>query len=736
MDCPECEFKDLPEEASICPNCGTDVQDGSKSATRITVKQEVDKANGTVIGVQYNYTYDKMDAKDQRNKKNLLEKVKKSWIEGVFYKSVHGAVLIDLGKDTQMSAVERPWDVIVQAVDQPDQTLSPGKKIADVFDEMGKTLLILGAPGSGKTTTLLELARDKIEIAESDPIEPIPVVFNLSSWMNPEQSIAAWLVDELSVKYQTPKRDSSKWIKNNDLFLLLDGLDEVEAVRRKACVEAINKFCQENSADIAVCSRYQEYQELNCRLRLQGAIFLQPLSSEQIGRYIAAGGQKLAALAIALETDTSLQELAKSPLMLSIMSLAYGDLPVGELTTGKMELEVRRKHLFDAYVDRMFNRIGETKTDRFTKKETIPLLSWLAKKMQEHGQTVFLIEQLQPSWLSTRWQIWDYVISSRLICGTFLFICILSLVDVLINGQKKQLTDPSILLFIGILCGLIIALIDVLRYEMGKKTKVIDKSKEKLRFWKSKAYILATWLATASLIGFMSSIKETISGEYGTLYENIIISIIIVGFFILTFGQRSCDAKRDIQTIETLGLSLRGAIQGAALGIILSAIFLGLVVAGGGSPGDKVSISIFSSAILAGMVFGAIRGNISEAKILPNQGIKLSIRNGLLAGLPIGLVFGALYLILLGYSEMNVELVNLILVCTSTGLLASMWYGGLDVIQHYVLRFFLWRDKKTPWIYAKFLDHAVERIFLQRVGGGYIFIHRLFLEYFARREDA
>ncbi|MDJ0592593.1 MAG: hypothetical protein QNJ72_21810 [Pleurocapsa sp. MO_226.B13] len=39
-----------------------------------------------------------------------------------------------------------------------------------------------------------------------------------------------------------------------------------------------------------------------------------------------------------------------------------------------------------------------------------------------------------------------------------------------------------------------------------------------------------------------------------------------------------------------------------------------------------------------------------------------------------------------------------------------------------------------PWNYARFLDYAAERIFLRKVGGGYIFIHRMLLEHFARME--
>ncbi len=36
-----------------------------------------------------------------------------------------------------------------------------------------------------------------------------------------------------------------------------------------------------------------------------------------------------------------------------------------------------------------------------------------------------------------------------------------------------------------------------------------------------------------------------------------------------------------------------------------------------------------------------------------------------------------------------------------------------------------------PWNYSRFLDYCAERIFLRKVGGGYIFVHRLLMEHFA-----
>jgi hypothetical protein len=48
-----------------------------------------------------------------------------------------------------------------------------------------------------------------------------------------------------------------------------------------------------------------------------------------------------------------------------------------------------------------------------------------------------------------------------------------------------------------------------------------------------------------------------------------------------------------------------------------------------------------------------------------------------------------------------------------------------------VLRFLLLCARLVPFNYARFLDYAAERILLRKVGGGYIFVHRLLLEHFA-----
>jgi hypothetical protein len=64
---------------------------------------------------------------------------------------------------------------------------------------------------------------------------------------------------------------------------------------------------------------------------------------------------------------------------------------------------------------------------------------------------------------------------------------------------------------------------------------------------------------------------------------------------------------------------------------------------------------------------------------------------------------------------------------------ALLWFGGLDVVLHGSLRVVLSASDGVPLRLRRVLDECVHLGFLQRAGGGYIFIHRLLLEHFAAR---
>ena len=61
--------------------------------------------------------------------------------------------------------------------------------------------------------------------------------------------------------------------------------------------------------------------------------------------------------------------------------------------------------------------------------------------------------------------------------------------------------------------------------------------------------------------------------------------------------------------------------------------------------------------------------------------------------------------------------------------------GIAAFLQHFVLRFFLWRFNLLPWRLVAFLDEATERLLLRKVGGSYIFVHRLLRDVLAAQEN-
>lgn len=130
-----------------------------------------------------------------------------------------------------------------------------------------------------------------------------------------------------------------------------------------------------------------------------------------------------------------------------------------------------------------------------------------------------------------------------------------------------------------------------------------------------------------------------------------------------------------------------------------------------------------------GLLFGLFGGLSSEGiniemHLHPNQGIHNSGWTALRVGSVVGVFFGLLAGLLLGPLFGLVGGVGI-------GFLSGLLLGGGDYLKHYILRNILCLNGSLPWHTVRFLEEATERILLQRIGGGYRFIHPLFQEYFA-----
>jgi len=535
--------------------------------------------------------YHPTPAQRERNRRAMLEMVKTFWVKGVLEQSVHGAVVFELGLQERADLVAHPWDIVLQTSGQCKRPIPRSTKVVSIFNAMNQALLILGAPGSGKTTMLLELARDAIARAEKDTELPIPVVLNLSSWTDKGQSISDWLVDEINAKYYVPRRVARSWVGNDDLLLLLDGLDEVKPELREACVEAINEFRQQHGpTPLAICSRIEDYEALTNRLKLLGAIVLQPLTSQQVEDYLASAGDKLQTLRAALHADAGLQELAQMPLMLNIMWQAYYGIP-DRVVLRPGTLEERRSLLFKTYVERMLTH--RAIHGHYAPRLIIHWLVWLAKTMSEHSQSVFLLERIQPSWLQARIHRWAYAGSYVLIVGlTTALVGLLAsgLVDILIlRVPVRTLLD----MLQGQLCLVMIVSFLVFLFQFVRsgnplrQVQAVETLTWSWRLARERVRLgLGCGVTTGLITGLFFFLVAMLSpvvhgGEYGVPFD------------------------------WTVGI---------ALGMGAVSLIWGL---GGG----------LGYGLIAGLT-----GSEMETKTIPNQGIRRSGRNGVLVGLGFSLV--------------------------------------------------------------------------------------------------
>jgi hypothetical protein len=146
-----------------------------------------------------------------------------------------------------------------------------------------------------------------------------------------------------------------------------------------------------------------------------------------------------------------------------------------------------------------------------------------------------------------------------------------------------------------------------------------------------------------------------------------------------------------------------------------------------------------SVGLYVGLYVGLIGGFNSskiETRTSPNQGIWKSLQNVVIDWLFVGLSFGLIFGLIFGlfgvlFGGLSVGLIIGLSVGLSVGLIFGMIVTGQDRISPFILRFILYPNGYIPWNYARFLDYATDRLFLQRVGGGYRFMHDLLRQHFA-----
>ena len=620
---------------------------------------------------------EKRKAERPRNERLLLQAVKDEVVTRL-KQSLHNAVLINLGKEAQPEQVKYPWSSDIKIGDKPSEPIPATTSILEVFDqeEIAGRLLILGNPGVGKTTTMLDLAKSLIARAEEEADYPIPVLFNLSAWKDDKQWMHDWLVVELKSKYGVRQDIGTKWVDNVKLLPMLDGLDELESVRQELCVQKINELLQSDCRPqyLVVCSRAEEYGNYTSKLHVNGAICLRELNDAQIQEYLTAVGRQ--DLQQALRQDSTMLELMRKPLLLSIAVLSAQELLVEDWQR-LSSTEARVEYLLNVYVRRMLTRdiknLSYAQSMEPDPKQTLRWLSWLAQKLEDQNMTEFLIEKMQPDFLQPKSEKFYYFVIWQI---SAIGLKLLSrVIETVVSGCEE--------------------ILHLERNEIDEQISLIINI----------PFLISIIPFAVSLPVFsLRTIRpvETLKLPFKYLHKEIkigFISYLILGFIMEIFP-------------------LNNHTDNNASGLKTWAIVL-------------ANYTFFLNRRLI-LKSNQMIGPELETREFSNQGIRQSAINAMTTGF-IGSLTGIMIGGIWGILSSNDTTMIIILGIRSVymGLIYALIFGGYACIQHFFLRLALLQEDAIPWNYARFLDYCTERLFLQRVGGRYRFIHRLLQEHFA-----
>jgi hypothetical protein len=337
---------------------------------------------------------------------------------------------------------------------------------------------------------------------------------------------------------------------------------------------------------------------------------------------------------------------------------------------GAGTVQERRARLYAAYVDRAFRR--RSAETRYTRAQCERLLAWLAKEMTAHEQTVFYLERMQPDWLPTRVERWTVTWGAAIASGLISALCGGLVFDLFRRGIRFGLVGA---LFGGLTGGL----------ALGYSREI--EPAEMLRW--SWARARAKWRAILFL-GLVSGLAFGLVfglglGPASGLFFGLLFAL--VGGLVVGLGHGLVLDELGERTRPNQGIR-RSVHSGGVVGVAVG-------LAGGAIGGVVGALIVGLSGWLGG---GGVAGLI------------LGLFQGLIIGLPGGLAFGLF-----------------------AGLVVGLQYGWRASLQHLVLRGLLRRRGWVPRRYVRFLDYATERVLLRKVGGGYVFVHRTLMAWFAGR---
>ncbi len=222
----------------------------------------------------------------------------------------------------------------------------PAQNLLDESKSKGKKLVLLGAPGSGKTTLMNYLALKIAQRKLSDlgfnqnniNTNTIPIFIRIRELAQQDKIDILEYIEEYAAKNlqvnDLPNGCFKHWLEKGDVVILLDGLDEVAQENQQVkVVEHIESFLEEFSRNhVIITSRPAGYERGYFRVDGFPHYEIQAFDDQKIKRFInqwyeshcddkTEALRQTEYLEAAIARQDRIKLLARNPLLLTIIAL-------------------------------------------------------------------------------------------------------------------------------------------------------------------------------------------------------------------------------------------------------------------------------------------------------------------------------------------------------------------------------------------------------------------------------